>query len=67
MHDHLRLIAVPVADADTLGDVEAQVLLQLDPPLNRDKVERTPLRTQLSTLRKKYGRKRRSPSSASAG
>jgi hypothetical protein len=67
MHEHLRLIAVPVADADTLGDVETQVLLQLDPPLNLDKVERTPLRTQLSALRKKYGRKRRSASSASAG
>ena len=67
MHEHLRLIAVPVADADTLGDVETQVLLQLDPPLNLDKVARNPLRTQLSALRKKFGRKRRSASSASAG
>ena len=67
MHEHLRLIAVPVDDADTLGDVETEVLLQLDPPLNLDKVARNPLRTQLSALRKKYGRKRRSASSASAG
>jgi hypothetical protein len=67
MHEHLRLIAVPVADADTLGDVETQVLLQLDPPLNLDKVVRNPLRNQLSALRKKYGRKRQSASSESAG
>jgi hypothetical protein len=38
MHAHLRLIAVPVDAADTLGDVETQVLLQLDPSLNLDKV-----------------------------
>lgn len=67
MHEHLRLIAMPVDDADTLGDVETEVLLQLDPPLNLDKVARNPLRAQLSALRKKYGRKRRSASSASAG
>ena len=58
MHEHLRLIAVPVADADTLGDVETEVLAELDPPLNLDKVERDPLRAQLSALRKKYGPKR---------
>lgn len=64
MHDHLRLIAVTVDDADTLGHVETQVLLHLDPPLNLDKVARNPLRHQLSALRKKYGRKRRAASSA---
>lgn len=62
MHAHLRLIAVPVDDADTLGDVEIQVLLQLDPPLNLDKVAPNPLRSELSALRKKYGRKRRTAS-----
>lgn len=59
MHAHLRLIAVPVHDAETLGDVETQVLLQLDPPLNLDKVARNPLPMELSALRKKYGRRRR--------
>jgi hypothetical protein len=49
---------VPVANADTLADVETQVLLELDPPLNLDKVARNPLRTQLSALRKKHRRKR---------
>ena len=67
MHEHLRLIAVPVDDADTLGDVETEVLQQLDPPLNLDKVAPNALRIQLSALRKKYGRKRRTASSASAG
>jgi hypothetical protein len=59
MHEHLRLIAVPVNDADTLGDVETKVLQQLDPPMNLDKVARNALRIELSVLRKKYGRKRR--------
>lgn len=64
MHAHLRLVAVPVADADTLGDVETDVLGELNPPLNLDKVKRDPLRVQLSALRKKYGR--RGPAAATA-
>lgn len=60
MHAHLRLAAVPVADADTLGDVETDVLGELNPPLNLDKVKRDPLRVQLSALRKKHGRRGRS-------
>lgn len=66
MHEHLRLVAVPVHDPDTLGDVETQVLLQLDPPLNLDKVARNPLRIELSALRKKYGRKERGGSPGAA-
>lgn len=60
MHDHLRLVAVPVADADSLGYVETGVLAELNPPLNLDKVKRDPLRSQLSALRKKHGRRGRS-------
>jgi hypothetical protein len=59
MHAHLRLIAVPVDDADTLGDVETTVLTELDPPLNLDKVSRDARRRRLSDLRKLYGRKKR--------
>lgn len=66
MHKHLRLIAIPVDDADTLGAVETEVLSELNPPLNLDKVTRDPLRTQLSTLRRKYGRKQRGASRPSA-
>lgn len=64
MHAHLRLVAVPVADADTLGEVETNVLAELNPPLNLDKVKRDPLRVQLSALRKKYGQ--RGPAAATA-
>ena len=60
MHRNLRLIAVAVEDADTLGEIEPRVLSQLDPPLNLDKVVRNALRARLSELRRKYGRKRRS-------
>jgi hypothetical protein len=60
MHEHLRLVAVPVTDADTLGDVETDVLAELNPPLNLDKVKRDALRAQLSALRKKHGRRGRS-------
>lgn len=59
MHQHLRLVVVPVSDADSLGVVETRVLTALNPPLNLDKVRRDPLRAQLSGLRKKYGRKGR--------
>ena len=60
MHEHLRLVPVPVTDADTLGDVETDVLAELNPPLNLDKVKRDALRAQLSALRKKHGRRGRS-------
>ena len=53
-----------LADADTLGDVETDVLGELNPPLNLVKVKRDPLRLQLSALRKKYGR--RGPAAATA-
>lgn len=54
MHAHLSVIAVPVADADTLDALESEILTELDPPLNLAKVGKTPLRTQLSALRKRY-------------
>lgn len=63
MHEHLRLVPVPVADADTLGNVETDVLAELNPPLNLDKVKRDALRAQLSALRKKHGRRGRSSES----
>lgn len=66
LHEHFRLVAVPVADADTLGDVETDVLAELNPPLNLDKVKRDALRAQLTALRKKYGRRGRA-SEAPAG
>lgn len=55
MHAHLRVVAIPLADADSLGDLETEILAELDPPLNLAKVARTPFRQRLSVLRKQYG------------
>ena len=54
MYEHLRVAAIPVIDASTLNALESEMLADLDPPLNLAKVERTPLRVQLSVLRKRY-------------
>jgi hypothetical protein len=54
MLTHLRVITVPIADVDTLDTLESAILTELDPPLNLAKVPKTPLRRQLSALRKKY-------------
>lgn len=42
MHAHLRVVAIPVADADSLGDLETAILSELDPPLNLDQVGQDP-------------------------
>ena len=54
MFAHLRIVLIPVADADTLGDLENHILRELDPPLNLAKVAPNPLRQRLSALRKQY-------------
>jgi hypothetical protein len=59
MHAHLRVIAIPVEDADTLGRLESAVLEELDPPLNLSKVTKTDVRRRLTELRGQYSRKRR--------
>jgi hypothetical protein len=56
MHQHLRVVTIPVDDADTLNALESEILQQLDPPLNLHKVDKNPLRQQLSELRTQYGR-----------
>lgn len=56
MHRHLRIVTVPVEDADILGQLESDVLLTLDPPLNLAKVPTTPLRVRLTELRRQHGR-----------
>ncbi len=58
MHQHLRVVAIPFTDGDTLGELESDVLRALDPPLNLDKVTKNPLRSRLSELRRKHGRTR---------
>lgn len=60
MHRHLRLIAVPVDDADALDGLETAVLADLDPPLNLKKMPRSPVRERLTELRRQYSRRSRS-------
>lgn len=59
MHEHLRVVAVPVDDAGALNALEDAVLSRLDPPLNLSKVGRTDLRARLTELRGTYNRKKR--------
>jgi hypothetical protein len=59
MHDHLRVIAIPVDDGDILNHLETAILAVLDPVLNLAKMQRTPVRNRLTELRREYGGKSR--------
>jgi hypothetical protein len=48
---HLELAVHPFKDRYALRDLEDQVLLELDPPLNLEGMKVTPLRATLSLLR----------------
>jgi hypothetical protein len=52
---HLRVLPVPVPDADQLGRTEAAVLDRLDPPLNLQGRPPSPLRARLAELRRRRG------------
>ena len=52
MADHLRVVPLLVEDADSLGDLERMVVQALDPALNLDHVQLTPVRTALKRLRR---------------
>jgi hypothetical protein len=56
MSDHLRVVPWPNADARALFSVERSLLSMIDPPLNLDEVPSTPLRKELTRLRKSYRR-----------
>ncbi len=58
MRRNLRVVAVPVDDADSLERVEGEVLRRLDPPLNLSKVAKNALRTRLTELRRQHSRGR---------
>jgi hypothetical protein len=58
MRRHLKVIAVPWTDADTLGRLEEDVLRRLDPPLNLKGMVETPTRQRLTELRRPHGRKK---------
>jgi hypothetical protein len=59
MHEHLRVAAIPVGDADALDSLENAVLRELDPPLNLNKMPPSPIRGRLTELRRRYSRKTR--------
>ncbi len=61
MHQHLRVVTLPVQDADVLNELETEVLQRLDPPLNLDKVERNLIRRRLSELRQRHRHKTSPP------
>jgi hypothetical protein len=50
--DHLRVAIAPYDDRDTLGDIEAQVVTRLDPPLNLGHCLPSEARSRLTTLRR---------------
>lgn len=54
MNAHLKIVAVPYADADTLGRLEEFVLQQIDPPLNLKGMPTTPIRAQTTRLRRSH-------------
>lgn len=58
MHEHLRVVAVPVADADALDQLETDILAALDPPLNLAKMPRTDIRARLTGLRQPFPSRR---------
>ncbi len=57
MHQHLRVVAIPVEDADTLDALETGILDALDPPFNLDKRPKNELRTRLSALRRRHSQR----------
>lgn len=57
MHAHLKVIAVPFADADTLGRLEEDVLRGLGPSLNLQGMTPTAIRARVTELRRPHGRR----------
>jgi hypothetical protein len=56
MNEHLKVVAVPCDDADTLGRLEELVLAEIDPPLNLKGMAGTPIRARITLLRRVHGR-----------
>ena len=52
MNDHLRIVTIPFEDSDLLGRLERDVLERLDPPLNLQSMQPTPVRHRLKELRR---------------
>lgn len=62
MNSHLRVVAEPYDDADTLGRLESEVLATLNPPLNLQGMRPSPIRKRLTELRRAHAAKREATS-----
>lgn len=51
IHEHLAVVPMVVEDAETLGELEEQVVRQLQPPLNLDHAGPSDVRARLRELR----------------
>lgn len=51
MKDHMRIVTIPFGDSDALGRLERDVLERLDPPLNLQGMQPTPIRRRLKESR----------------
>ncbi|KRF37396.1 DUF6884 domain-containing protein [Nocardioides sp. Soil805] len=58
MYDHLKVVAVPYEEPDTLGKLEGDVLNRIDPPLNLQGMASTATRRRLKELRRPHARGR---------
>ncbi|MDH6289424.1 DUF6884 domain-containing protein [Rhodococcus opacus] len=54
MKQHLKVLTVPYVDADTLGKLEDDVLTSIDPPLNLQGMDPSPIRKRLKELRRNH-------------
>ncbi|HVT64555.1 MAG TPA: hypothetical protein VHD81_05335 [Mycobacteriales bacterium] len=57
MREHLRLAVYPIADRAVVNAAEAAVLRSLDPPLNLELMDESPVRAALRRLRKELPRR----------
>lgn len=55
--EHLRVALAPYDDRDTLGAVEAEVLAELDPPLNLGRCLPSEGRMRIASLRRPFSRR----------
>lgn len=51
IREHMKVAVVPISDRDRVSVIEAAVVADLDPPLNLEHVQTTPLRARLSQRR----------------
>ncbi|WP_460625298.1 DUF6884 domain-containing protein [Intrasporangium mesophilum] len=66
MEAHLKVVAIPYKDADTLGRLEREVLEAIDPPLNLQGMDSSSVRRRITELRRPHSVGRRNVVTGSA-